>query len=298
MAPKSKYPCGGCNKDVTKQSRSIACSVCEFWFHYDCVEGMTDDFFENCNQAYQTWGYSAFFCKCCRKATTKLNKSVKELKEVIERLEKRLEAIEKDRDQVSRQVNEVAEKTEKVTADLKGMEKEVSNGMERAKEEAKKEMKTEMREQEERSENVVVYGLKEAAEGENSKEVDGTKFREMAKEVGVELEEGEMEVRFRAGKKKDEEGAKPRPLIVKIRNEEKRDRLRKNARLLARSDIWRTVFISEDLTWQQREEARKQERELREEADRKTEEARKEGKQGKFRVVGPRGRRKVVHVEE
>ena len=105
-------------------------------------------------------------------------------------------------------------------------------------------------------------------------------------------------MKFRAGKKQEEEGAKPRPLIVKIKNEEKREKIRKNARLLSRTPQWKTVFISEDLTWQQREEARKQEKSLREEADRKTEEARAEGKTGKFRVVGPRGRRRMVWVEE
>ena len=120
----------------------------------------------------------------------------------------------------------------------------------------------------------------------------------MAKVAGVELAPNEFEIRFRAGKRREEEGARPRPLIVKIGNEEKREKLRRNARFLSRSEEWKSVFISEDLTWQQREEARKQERECWEEADRKTETAKNEGKRGRYRVVGPRGKRRVVYVEE
>ena len=55
--------------------------------------------------------------------------------------------------------------------------------------------------------------------------------------------------------------------------------------------------MSQDLTWAQREEARKEEKQLREEAERKTEEAKKEGKKGKFLVVGQRGRRRIVWTE-
>ena len=299
MPPKSvKHPCGVCSK-TTVQTKALSCAICEFWFHCDCVEGMTEEFFESCGQAFATWGYSAFFCKCCRKATAKMTKTMKELKEEIDKLEKRIATMEKEREQVTKRVDDVEERAERMKAGLEGMEREVTSGMEKAKEEVKKEVHTEMKEQEERSENLVIYGLKERNEEEAASRMEAEKGKvlEMAGEVGVELTTEEVEVKFRAGKK-PEEGARPRPLIVKVKNEEKRERIRKNARLLSRTEEWKTVFISEDLTWQQREEARKQEKSLREEADRKTEEAKKEGKKGKFRIVGPRGRRRMVWVEE
>ena len=300
MPPKSKHPCGACNKEVTKQTRSLACGICEYWFHFDCVEGMTDEFFESCGQAFATWGYSAFFCKCCRKATAKMNKMMKELKEEVEKLEKRIAIVEKEREQVTKRVDNVEEKAERVKAGLEGMEREVTSGMEKAKEEVTKKVQTEMKEQEERSENLVIYGLKESQEEQAGRRMEAEKegVVEMAGKVGVELTLEEVEVKFRAGRKQEEEGARPRPLIVKIRNEEKREKIRRNARLLSRSEEWKAVFISEDLTWQQREEARKEEKRLREEADQKTEEAKNEGRRERFRVVGPRGRRRVVRVEE
>ena len=145
-----------CGKEVTKTVKGLSCAICEYWFHFDCVEGMTDEFYESCAQAHSTWGYSAFFCKCCRKATTKMNKTIKELKEDIDKLEKRIANMEKEREQVTKRVDTVEEKTDRVKAGLEGMEREVTNGMEKAKEEVKKEVQTEMKELEERGENLVV----------------------------------------------------------------------------------------------------------------------------------------------
>ena len=144
----------------------------------------------------------------------------------------------------------------------------------------------------------MVYGLPESEEeeAEARKEHDRAKMSELAEEIGVELEGG-VEIRFRAGRKKED--GKPRPMIVKINSEETRQRLLSNARKLARKEEWRKVFGENDLTWQQREEARQEEKRLREEADRKTEEAKNEGRgAGRFVVVGPRGRRRVVWREE
>ena len=65
-----------------------------------------------------------------------------------------------------------------------------------------------------------------------------------------------VEVKFRAGKKTDGEGGKPRPLIVRITDDENRERLYRDARNLARIPALRSVFVAQDLTWAQREEAR------------------------------------------
>ena len=56
--------------------------------------------------------------------------------------------------------------------------------------------------------------------------------------------------------------------------------------------------MAPDMTWKQREEAKKEETEMKEEAERKTEEAKKDGKRGKFVVIGRRGRKRMVWWEE
>ena len=177
------------------------------------------------------------------------------------------------------------------------MEKSIESEMQKAKKEVKGEMESERKEREERSENVVVYGMEESVEedAEKRKDDDKKKMAELAAEIGVEVQ-GEVEVKFRAGKKRDD--GKPRPMIVKIADEETRQKIMANAKRLARKEGWKTVFVSPDLTWQQREEAREEERKARLEAEAKTEEAKNEGRKGKYVVVGPRGKRRVVWREE
>ena len=186
-------------------------------------------------------------------------------------------------------------KASQVTDKIVEIEQEVETGMEKAKEEVKVEMKEEMREREERATNVVVYGVKESEETdpEKRKKHDAEKVKEMAAKIGVTT--GELEVKFRAGKKNDAANSKPRPMIVRVEDDETRENILRNARRLAREEEWKTVFVSEDLTWKQREEAKAAEKKLREEAEKKTEKAKNEGKSGgKYVVVGPRGRRRVV----
>ena len=120
-------------------------------------------------------------------------------------------------------------------------------------------------------------------------------MRKLAEEIGVEIQ-GRMVVKFRAGRKKEPE--KPRPIVVKVEDDETRERLLTNARRLARKEEWKRVYVAPDMTWQQREESIKDEKKKKEEAEKKTEEAKNEGRKGKFVVVGIRGRRRIVWREE
>ena len=216
---------------------------------------------------------------------------------MMEVLTDRVMVLEMEKETLAQKVENMEMKTSKVKEDLEGVEKEVVSGMEKAKEEVKKDMGREMKEREERSQNVVFYGLKESdvGEGEARRKEEREKVEEVVRNIGVELK-GDVEVKFRAGKK-DGEGEKPRPLIVRISDDETRERIFKDSRNLARVPAFKSVFVAQDLTWAQREEARKEEKELREVAERKTEESKKEGKKGKYLVVGKRGRRRMVWTD-
>ena len=130
------------------------------------------------------------------------------------------------------------------------MEKEVATGMEKAKEEVKIDVQTEMVHREERSNNFVVYGLEETKEDDAAKwrEEEQRKVKELMGKIGVN---GEVEVKFRVGKKRAE-GEKPRPVIVKAEDDETRMNVFKNAPRLSRADKTKRVYIAPDLTWQQR----------------------------------------------
>ena len=292
-----KNPCGKCN-DECKAGTGIPCAFCETWFHVKCVDGMTPEFVDCCDKLNRLHGGSAFLCAVCRKLVAKLNKSFKDMEKQMATFEQRLEKSELENKALKEKIEKMETQTDQVKTKMGNMEKEIETGMETAKKEVKEEMTLERKEMEEKANNLVVYGLKES-EKENAKDrmdEDDEKVKEMVEEIGVELK-GKVEVKFRAGKKV--EGGKPRPVIVRFEDDETREQLLTHARRLARKDDWRNVFISPDLTWKQREEARKEEKKLREEADRRTEQAKNEGRtDGRYAVVGQRGKRRIVWWED
>ena len=292
---KIKNPCGQC-KDECKAGNSVSCGFCETYYHAKCVDGMTPEFVDSCDKITKLFGGSAFLCFICRKLATKINKSIREFEVKMAAMETELKKEVAERKALEAKVERMESSSDQVRDKMAGMEREIESGMERTKKEVRDEMETERKEREERSENVVVYGMKESEkeEAEGRKEDDKTKFMEMAQEIGVEVEEAE--VKFRAGKKRED--GKPRPMIVKVKDEDTKQRLLANARRLARKEEWKAVFISPDLTWQQREEGRKEEKKLREEAERLNEVAKNEGRRGVHVVIGPRGRRRVAWREE
>ena len=171
--------------------------------------------------------------------------------------------------------------------------------MEKAKEEVKEEMTSELKEREERSVNLVVYGVAESERvtGAEKQAEDVEKMTKLAEEIGVKLK-GAVEVRYRAGKKLPN-ATRPRPMVVRIEDEDTRERILSNARKLARKDEWKEVFVSRDLTYKQRMEANKLEEKLRKDADRLNDEAKKDGRGGgSYRVVGVRARNRRVEWRE
>ena len=294
-----KHPCGACSENVTSATKSLMCTVCDLWFHYDCIEGMTKQLFDCCDLAYSTLGVSSFFCKSCKKATAKLNGVIKDLRNEVEKLSKRVEKLEAGRDVVIQQVKGVEAESVKMKEVLQGVEQEVVSGMVKAKEEVKKEMKVEMKRREDRNQRIAVYGIAESEEQDEKKkcEEDQTKVKEMIVQIGVEVI-GDVVVQYRAGRPREGEEAKPRPVIVSFEDNESRARIMRNARNLSRKDGWKRVFVAPDLTFEQREEARRQEKELREEAQKKTDDAKNEGRAVRYVVIGQRGSRHVIEVQE
>ena len=150
---------------------------------------------------------------------------------------------------------------------------------------------------EERADRIAVYGLEETKEvdPEQWKAKEKKKVEDVFRHMGVQPE-GEIIVKFRAGKER-EEGAKPRPLIVQLSDDETRMSFLRNAPKLSRVDETRRIYIAPDLTPQQRKEEWKRETELKEEAARRTEEEKNGGGTKRWVVVGARGRRRVVDVD-
>ena len=293
-----KFPCGHCRKGCTKGT-SLMCGFCEFWFHANCVDGMTPEFIESCDKMNRMTGNSAFLCLICRKLVGKINISLKDLQAQIKVLQTELKTAKLERDFMAAKIEKMENESAQVTEKVIGIESEIETGMEKAKEEVKDEMTNELKEREEKSANLVIYGVAESAKatGAERQAEDVAAVTKMAEAIDVELK-GAVEVRYRAGKKVPE-ATRPRPMIVRIEDEETREKVMSNARKLARKEEWKEVFVSRDLTYKQRMEANKLEEKLRNDAERMNEEAKKEGKGGgSYRVVGVRAKNRRVEWRE
>ena len=294
-APKKvKHPCGKCDAETT--GNAVCCNSCELWFHYACVEDMTREWFDNVKKASELSGFSAFLCKICRKVLTSVKKSIKELRDDMKEMADKIVVLELEKVMLAQKLEKIEMKAERVNDRVVGVEKEVATGMEKAKEEVKNDVKSEMAQREERGDRVVVYGLEETKEEDPEwKEKEKKKVEDILRHMGVEPQ-GDITVKFRAGRAR-EEGAKPRPLIVKLSDDETRVSFLRNAPKLSRIAETRRIYIAPDLTPQQQQEERKKEAELKEQAEKKNKEE-KNGGTRKWVVVGARGRRKVIDVED
>ena len=123
------------------------------------------------------------------------------------------------------------------------------------------------------------------------------KVDEMMVQIGV-APVGEIEVRYRSRKDRPTGEQRLRPLIITVKDDETREEMKKRASNLSRSEEWKKVFIGDDLTYEQREWARKEEIENRQKAEQRTKELKDKGMEGKFIVVGRRGSRRIIWVEE
>ena len=225
-AGKVKFPCGKCDGEVTC---GVACNSCEIWFHDKCITGMTKEYFDNSLKARDLFGYSGFLCKVCKKMFVAVNKSLRDMKSEMKKMDDRVKVLELEKEVLAEKVERMEKGAEKVTERVEGVEKEVATGMQKAKEEVKSEVKTEMTRREGNSNNICIYGLPESKEEDAVKwrESEHKKVTEVTEQMGIQVI-GEVVVKFRSGRKR-EEGAKPRPMIVRISDDETREKIFQNA---------------------------------------------------------------------
>ena len=286
---KAKFPCGKCDQEAT--GNSLCCLSCEQWFHFACVEGMNKEYFDNLKKM-SDMSLAAFLCKTCRKVFGVVTKEIKSLKAEVKELKDQMVVLELEKETLAQKVENMELKAERVKSQEEGFEKEVNVTVEKAREGLKMDVRTEMEQINERGSNIVIFGLTETKETDTKKwkEMEQKKVEELMTKIEVE---GEVQMLHRAGKPRAE-GENPRPTIVRIADDDTREKVFKNASKLSRIEGMEKVFLNYDLTPQQREDEKKKEADLKAEAVRKTEEEEKSGTGKKYIVVGSRGRRRVV----
>ena len=154
---------------------------------------MTEDYYDNIKKSVEVFGSSAFSCRTCRKVVVKLNKGQKEM-------EARLKAMEKENETLKGQVDAL----ERKMTGYEGGLKKVETGLEKAKEEVREEVRLDIIEKEKRSNNLVIYGLKESDKNEPKERVkeDEEQVKKIWTSLEMLMDRDDAEVKFRAGKKR------------------------------------------------------------------------------------------------
>jgi PHD-finger len=125
-----KDECRVCGKNVIKDG--IQCEICDEWNHSKCA-GITAEAYEFISSNDQTHWY----CNSCNKGTSLMIKEMKRLQEKVQNFElllvKHKEESKKETEKiVEHQQNEVLKEIEKLTKEMKDIQKEVSKVLQNA----------------------------------------------------------------------------------------------------------------------------------------------------------------------
>lgn len=152
---------------------------------------------------------------------------------------------------------------------------------------------SEIRDREERKANFIVHGVPETRDdemkGEDKKAIDSILVSEICEAIDINLNL-DKDVKFikRLGEVKED---KDRPIVVGCLEKEKKLEITRNSRKLAGKSEFEGIYIVPDLTWQQR----KEEQDLNVEAHKRNAElSADQSLNTEWRVVGPRGERRLI----
>ena len=308
-----------CGEVVKEGERGVACDICGHWYHAKC-QAVSRATFQSLNDDEML----AFFCAECKLGISKRNRQeqsqpcqCQSLASKINQLEnlvrKNTELIQKSLNvqeesaakqaQLPELTTKAAEDAfathqpsyaavvqgscakvmETVTAKLDAIPKQVQAkpSVNNAQEIAG--VFDNFLDKEKRKLNVVVHNIPESA-GNSVKEKadkDANQFKVMVQDefkLNVQVTKA-----FRVGKSDPD---KPRLLVVALENVDTKLDILKQASELRHSNEWRNVYITPDLTWQEREEGRK----LRGELARRRDEGERNLviRRGKIVVLEPR----------
>ncbi len=315
-------PCGRCRKLVVRGDEAIICDICSQWYHIKC-ERVTKTQYKQ--QAAKVKSNFHWFCDTCNiiqtgviRQMTLLNAEQSQFKQRLDDLEKRTadkkevqKELEKKADKeelqkLEQRVTTLEEKTNK--EDMEGIKDKVqalegkinstrgnTNDFENPQPGTSfgsgntMDVIKEMKDQEDRKRNIIFWNIPEPKAKDMNEKIkhDKEEVKEITKICNATIKKDDMVKVKRLGKKSED---KPRPLLIEVSSDDKKAALFKNlSKLQDAPDKYRSVSVRNDLTKRQRE----QEKNLREEAKKKEEEASGEAQ---FKVRGPPWDRKIVKL--
>jgi hypothetical protein len=278
----SKYPCLKCSQHIKKNIESVRCNICEQWVHKSCSDEITDELYkilkEQDKQGFLKWN-----CDACRNASQLLNQKIEALNAIVQQISGRVTEVEAGQVRQDSAISDLKRDNANIKADIITLK----DG-----EATKDDIFREITERENRKENLLIHKLPEsrADRPSDKKSDDQQSLNKVFSAMNCTVDIGkDVKFFYRAGERQEE--GRSRPLVVGFRDPGLRDRVLNHARNLSSHPTLKDLNVVADLTARQR----KEEEDMRKEADKRNQEmTREESGNFEWKVVGPRGKRKLV----
>jgi len=283
---KKDYPCLKCEKHVKKNDSAVQCNMCELWTHKACAH-MEDALFEHLVKQEKLYGQVSWSCVSCSSFSVKLSAGLK-------KVDQRVTAVEASVETHTAEITSIKATMETINATLEASKVDRANLKGEIQAETAGLIFSEIKERENRRNNVIVHGLKEADAKIKDSDVRIKTDLKMISDMFAQMElnlKSEDVVKFARRLGERPSGDDSRPLLIGCMTPEIRENILSRGRKLAEKDDWKTVSVIADLTKRQREE----ETALRQESDRlNAERSQEDAKNWEWKVVGRRGQRRLV----
>ena len=281
---KAEKNCLGCGlafgKTTGKKEAAVKCMICSLWCHKSCA-AVSDEYLKILEEQLKATGVAYWACRSCAAYNRLVSNRFQEIEKRMDQQENRTkeneEAIKKNEDKTE----EVNRKVEKLAREMEDIKKNSTDSW-----------MEEMRERDLRRENIIVYGVEEAGEGEKDGRIRAESDLKKLDMIFIATR-ANMPTKDAVNfcKRVGEKGEEPRPLVVGFHEESTRKRVLRGAKNLKNSQ-YSHVSIAPDLTKLQR----KTEDDLKLEAMEKNKHLTTEdrSKNLQWMVVGQRGTRRLI----
>ena len=287
---REKPGCGKCSKDFRRSEKGMQCEICESWWHIKCI-GMSDETYkylkkEECKDLH-------WFCTGCSNDAINNLKMLMNLHSKQEKMTTEMVTLKSSVQELEINVNNINIKVNKQDREMEGMlkkMKEVGSKLETALDAMGKvtpiagtetknmevtklveqkitEIRNEQEDKRQRENKMIFFGIKE--DGNLEAKQRAAEDRVILIEL-FEIMKTKEEILSitRLGRKKE---GSCRPVLVEVQNEKMKWNIIGRAKLLRESKKGEGIYITPDLTVQERKDAL----ELRNELKNKREESKK-----------------------
>ena len=265
---------------------ALQCIMCDQWCHKGCGK-ITAELFRICDLQKKECGTAYWVCTSCSSFAAKMSIQMKEMDKKISKIEKTVKSNSDNiatLNKASDTVNDKLKSLEKSQDELKDNNRHNQEGTARV-------VLAELRQQESKKDNLVVHMIKESTSDnlEERKEDDRSEIDDLFTELELDISSEDVKFIKRLGRRTQDT---VRPILLGLKTHSDKEKIMSRANTLKdKEDPWNEIYISPDLTYQQRKEDER----VRAECEQKNlERSEEDSLNFEFRVVGRKGQKILV----